>query len=310
MKIFKPKFWHKKNSLLSFLLFPLSLLLLFLINLKKILETKKTFSIPVICVGNIYIGGTGKTPLCIELAEILKKSNKKAAIIKKFYKIHDDEFKLIESKKIKLFRNPSRALSIKKALVDQFDCVILDDGFQDKSIVKDLNIICFHGEQLVGNGMTIPSGPLREPLSSLKDTQIIVINGSVNEVFEKKIKAISSDVSIYYSEYLPTNLRKFENQNLLAFAGIGNPNNFFNILEKNKLQVVKKISFPDHYDYSIEELNDLIDFAMKKNLKIITTEKDYFRIKHHKFLQIQCLQVKLEIKNRKKFEKEVVGCLL
>jgi|TARA_B100000780_G_scaffold126600_1_gene88759 tetraacyldisaccharide 4'-kinase len=310
MKIFKPKFWHKKNSLLSFLLFPLSLLLLFLINLKKILETKKTFSIPVICVGNIYIGGTGKTPLCIELAEILKKLNKKAAIIKKFYKIHDDEFKLIESKKIKLFRNPSRALSIKKALVDQFDCVILDDGFQDKSIVKDLNIICFHGEQLVGNGMTIPSGPLREPLSSLKDTQIIVINGSVNEVFEKKIKAISSDVSIYYSEYLPTNLRKFENQNLLAFAGIGNPNNFFNILEKNKLQVVKKISFPDHYDYSIEELNDLIDFAMKKNLKIITTEKDYFRIKHHKFLQIQCLQVKLEIKNRKKFEKEVVGCLL
>ena len=310
MKIFKPKFWHKKNSLLSFLLFPLSLLLLFLINLKKILETKKTFSIPVICVGNIYIGGTGKTPLCIELAEILKKLNKKAAIIKKFYKIHDDEFKLIESKKIKLFRNPSRALSIKRALVDQFDCVILDDGFQDKSIVKDLNIICFHGEQLVGNGMTIPSGPLREPLSSLKDTQIIVINGSVNEVFEKKIKAISSDVSIYYSEYLPTNLRKFENQNLLAFAGIGNPNNFFNILEKNKLQVVKKISFPDHYDYSIEELNDLIDFAMKKNLKIITTEKDYFRIKHHKFLQIQCLQVKLEIKNRKKFEKEVVGCLL
>jgi tetraacyldisaccharide 4'-kinase len=310
MKIFKPKFWHKKNSLLSFLLFPLSLLLLFLINLKKILETKKTFSIPVICVGNIYIGGTGKTPLCIELAEILKKLNKKAAIIKKFYKIHDDEFKLIESKKIKLFRNPSRALSIKKALVDQFDCVILDDGFQDKSIVKDLNIICFHGEQLVGNGMTIPSGPLREPLSSLKDTQIIVINGSVNEVFEKKIKAISSDVSIYYSEYLPTNLRKFENQNLLAFAGIGNPNNFFNILEKNKLQVVKKISFPDHYDYSIEELNDLIDFAMKKNLKIITTEKDYFRIKHHKFLQIQCLQVKLEIKNKNKFEKEVVGCLL
>jgi len=310
MKIFKPKFWHKKNSLLSFLLFPLSLLLLFLINLKKILETKKTFSIPVICVGNIYIGGTGKTPLCIELAEILKKLNKKAAIIKKFYKIHDDEFKLIESKKIKLFRNPSRALSIKRALVDQFDCVILDDGFQDKSIVKDLNIICFHGEQLVGNGMTIPSGPLREPLSSLKDTQIIVINGSVNEVFEKKIKAISSDVSIYYSEYLPTNLRKFENQNLLAFAGIGNPNNFFNILEKNKLQVVKKISFPDHYDYSIEELNDLIDFAMKKNLKIITTEKDYFRIKHHKFLQIQCLQVKLEIKNKKKFEKEVVGCLL
>ena len=256
------------------------------------------------------MGGTGKTPLCIELFEILKKANKKTAIIKKFYKAHEDEIKLIETKKIRLFNAKSRATAIKKAEIDQFDCVILDDGFQDSSIVKDLNIICFNEGQLAGNEMCLPSGPLRQPLSSLKNSQIIVINGKTNGVFEKKIKAISDNISVYYSEYLPVNLNQFVDQNLLAFAGIGNPSNFFNLLEKNNLRVKKRISFPDHYNYSIKELNDLVDFSKKNNLKIITTEKDHFRISHYKISQIKYLSVKLEIKNKDKFEKEVIKCLL
>ena len=310
MKIYKPKFWHKKNSLISFFLLPLSFIFQLLILLQKKFKKKEKFSIPVICIGNIYLGGTGKTPLSIEVAEIFKKFNKNIAIVKKLYKTHDDEFKLIESKKIKLFKNLSRAVSVKEAEIAKFDCVILDDGFQDPSIAKDLNIICFNEEQLAGNEMTLPSGPLREPLSSLKNSQIIVINGQVNEVFEKKIKAISKNISIYYSEYLPSNLHQFTDQKLLAFAGIGNPSNFFNLLKKNNLQVVKKISFPDHYNYSTKELNDLVNFSIKNNLKIITTEKDYFRIAHHKILEIQCLNIKLEIKDKDKFEKEVVKCLL
>tara|TARA_B110000967_G_C18802899_1_gene519460 strand:+ start:325 stop:1257 length:933 start_codon:yes stop_codon:yes gene_type:complete len=310
MKIFKPKFWNKKNSLISFFLLPLSIFFQFSITVKKKLTKKEKFSIPVICVGNIYLGGTGKTPLCIELVEILKKFNKKTSIIKKFYKAHGDETKMIESKKIKLFEDSSRATAIKKAVMNRFDCVVLDDGFQDPSIAKDLNIICFNEEQLAGNQMTLPSGPLREPFSSLKNAQIIIINGKVNEVFEKKIKAISNDTSIYYSEYLPANLHQFVGQNLLAFAGIGNPSNFFNLLDKNNLRVVKKISFPDHYNYSIKELNNLVNLSIKNNLKIITTEKDFFRIEHHKISKIQHLKVKLEIKNKDKFEKELKECFL
>ena len=310
MKIFKPKFWHKKNYLVPFFLLPLSILFQFSIFLTKVFKTQKKFSIPVICVGNIYLGGTGKTPLCIELVKILKKSKKKIAIIKKFYKTHEDEFKLIESKKIKLFKNISRSIGIEKAEIDNFDCVVLDDGFQDSSIIKNLNIVCFNGEQLAGNEMTLPSGPLREPLSSLKRSQIIVINGTIDEVFERKIKAISKDINIYYSEYLPTNLNQFVGQNLLAFAGIGNPSNFFNLLKKNNLYVTKEISFPDHYNYSVKELNDLVDFSIANDLKIITTEKDYFRIKHHKIPQIHHLCIKLEIKNKDQFEKEVIKCLL
>jgi tetraacyldisaccharide 4'-kinase len=305
MKTFKPKFWHKKNSFLSFFFLPLSILLQLLISLKKKLIKQKKFSIPIICVGNIYLGGTGKTPLCIELAEILKKLNKKTAIIKKFYKNHEDEFRLIESKKIKLFKDVSRVTSIKKAEIEEFDCVILDDGFQDSAIIKNLNIICFNEEQLVGNGMTLPSGPLRESLSSLKNSQIVVINGNSNEVFEEKIRSISNDINIYYSKYLPANLSQFTNQNLLAFAGIGNPDNFFNLLEKNGLSIAKKLSYPDHYNYSIKELNNLIKYSIKNNLKIITTKKDYFRIEHYKIPEIQYLDVKLEIINKNKFEIEI-----
>ena len=216
MKIFKPNFWHKKNSFVAFLLMPLSIFFQFLVTFKNILIKKEKFSIPIICVGNIYLGGTGKTPLCIELAEILKKSNKKVVIIKKFHKAHEDEFKLIESKKIKLFKSPSRSLALKKAETDKFDFAILDDGFQDSSIIKDLNIICFNEEQLAGNEMTLPSGPLREPLSSLRNSQIVVINGNVNVMFEKKIKAISNDINIYYSKYLPTNLNQFTKKNFFS----------------------------------------------------------------------------------------------
>ena len=85
MKIFKPKFWQKKNSSLSFFLLPLSFFFQFLAILNRVIKSRKKFSIPIICVGNIYLGGTGKTPLCIELVKILEKYDKKTAIIKKFY---------------------------------------------------------------------------------------------------------------------------------------------------------------------------------------------------------------------------------
>ena len=79
-------------------------------------------------------------------------------------------------------------MAIRDAIDNGFDCVVLDDGFQDSSIIKDLNILCFNEKQLIGNGMTLPSGPLREPFSSVKRSQIVVINGKKNDQFEKKNK--------------------------------------------------------------------------------------------------------------------------
>ena len=306
MKMLKPKFWSKKNSLLSFILFPLSIFLQILIYLKKKITKKRKVSIPVICVGNIYLGGTGKTPLSIEIVKILEKLNKKTAIIKKSYKDHEDEFKLISSNKVALFKDSSRYNGIKEAIKQKFDCVVLDDGFQDFSVSKNLNILCFNERQLIGNGMTLPSGPLRESLSSLKRCQIVVINGNTNLEFEKKIKNISKNISIYYSKYVPDNIESFKNKNLLAFAGIGNPENFFYLLENNNLKIKKKISFSDHYNYSLKELNKLIYFALINNLQLVTTEKDYFRIRHFQLPQIEYIKVKLDVINKNDFEKEII----
>ena len=309
MKMLKPKFWSKKNSLLSFILFPLSIFLQILIYLKKKITKKRKVSIPVICVGNIYLGGTGKTPLSIEIVKILEKLNKKTAIIKKSYKDHEDEFKLISSNQVALFKDSSRYNGINEAIKLKFDCVVLDDGFQDFSISKNLNILCFNERQLIGNGMTLPSGPLRESLSSLKRCQIVVINGNTNLEFEKKIKNISNNISIYYSKYVPDNIESFKNKNLLAFAGIGNPENFFYLLENNNLKIKKKISFSDHYKYSLKELNKLIYFALNNGLQLITTEKDYFRISHFQLPQIEYLKVKLDIIKKIDFEKKIIRYL-
>jgi tetraacyldisaccharide 4'-kinase len=309
MRIIKPKYWDKKNSLISFFLIPFSIFFQILVFLKSKFTKEYIFSIPVICVGNIYVGGTGKTPLSIKIAKILKKLNKKVAIIKKSYREHDDEFKLININKVKLFKNTSRVLAINEAIDSKFDCVIMDDGFQDRSIKTNLNIICFAERQLFGNGMTLPSGPLREPLTSIKKSQIVVINGKKNSEFENKIKNISSNINIYYSYYLPTNLINFKDHKLLAFAGIGNPENFFSLLKENNLNVVKKMPFPDHYNYSINELNEIVNFSLKNNLKIITTEKDFFRIKHFQIAQIKCLNVELKILNSEVFEKDVIKYL-
>ena len=261
MKLKKPLFWSKNNNLYSFILFPFSLLIQLLFFFKNIFLKTKKISIPVICVGNIYIGGTGKTPLSIEIVRILKKFNLAPVLIKKFYKDQIDEINLINSKNIEIIKNSSRYIALKEAEERGFKSIVLDDGFQDHSIYKDLSILCFNEKQLIGNGFTIPAGPLREPLSALRRSKIILINGKKNEDFENKIKSINNEINIFYSKYIAQNSHKFLNENILAFAGIGNPENFFDLLKENNINAEKKISFPDHYNYSKKELDKLLKIS-------------------------------------------------
>ena len=305
MKLKKPLFWSKNNNLFSFLLFPFSLLIQLIYFFKNIFLKTKKISIPVICVGNIYLGGTGKTPLSIEIVRILKKFNMAPVLVKKFYTDQFDEIDLINSKNIEIIKNSSRYVALKEAEERGFKSIVLDDGFQDHSIYKDLSILCFNEKQLIGNGFTIPAGPLREPLGALKRSKIILINGKKNEDFENKIKSINNEINIFYSKYIAQNSNKFLNENILAFAGIGNPENFFDLLKENNINVEKKISFPDHYNYSKKELDKLLKISKENNLKLLTTEKDFFRIKHFNTTDIDYLTIKLEIINEELFEKEL-----
>ncbi len=300
MKIYKPKFWAKKNSFISISLMPISIFFKVLIFFKKKFTKTLRFKIPIICVGNIYLGGTGKTPVSILISNEINKKNIKPVIIKKFYKNHTDEHSLIKDKLVDLIIDTDRSAAIKKAEKENFDLAILDDGLQEYKIQKDLRIICFNENQLIGNGRLLPSGPLREDISSIKDAEVVIINGKKNIKFENKLLKFNNKLEIYYSQYKPRNLNEFDGKQLLALAGIGNPENFFKLLTDNKMNIVKKIEFPDHYNFSKHEIQNILDIAKQNNLKTICTEKDYQRIKDYNFEDISYLQIDLLIENKEK----------
>jgi len=297
MRIYKPFFWNKPKNFITLILLPISFLLQIFVLLKKKFYKAKKFNIPILCVGNIYIGGTGKTPISLFLANELKLLGKKPVIIKKFYKNQKDEHLLIEKNGTPLIIEKDRSSSIRLA-EKEFNFAILDDGFQDYGIKKDLSILCFHNKQLIGNGYIFPAGPLRENLSAIKNAQIAIINGEKNEIFESKLKKFNSNLKVFYSKYKLINPEKFQNKDILAFAGIGNPENFFDLLIENGLNVKKSIPYPDHYDFKRNEILEIIDQAKEKNYTILTTEKDLSRIQNFKFSEIYSCDVSLEIENK------------
>ena len=305
MNFFKPKFWDKNGiSFFSILLFPITLTIKLLSFIKNLFTKRHQFSIPVICVGNIYLGGTGKTPLCLELFSILNSLNRKPVFIRKKYKMYQDEINLL-NKIGPVYQNKKRVEALGTAIEKKFDVAILDDGFQDFSIKKNFSIICFNEKHWIGNGFLIPSGPLREGLSALKRANCVVINGNQNTKIESKILKINKLIKIFYCKYLPMKIDKFKNKKILCFAGIGNPKNFFDLLKNNKVNVVEEVNFPDHHNFSEVELNNLIKKAASINAVLLTTEKDYLRINKNFRKDIHYLEINVEIENKNEFIEEI-----
>ena len=237
---------------------------------------------------------------------MLKKRKFKPAIIRKYYNSHLDEINFTKSKVKQFFYDKDRTLSISKAESQKNNVVIMDDGLQDFSVIKDLNIVCFNSSDLVGNGFVLPAGPLREKLNNVNNCQIAVINGKRNITFEKKLKSISNNIEIYQSKYIIKNLKKFKTKKILAFAGIGSPESFFRLLRDNGLKVKREISFPDHYNYTKKEIENLVLKAKEDGLTLLTTEKDFFRIKPSGLKNLNYVSVDLKIINDKSFERELL----
>ena len=305
MILLKPKFWDsEKITLFSIFLFPITICIKILFFLKKIFTKKNDFSIPIICIGNIYLGGTGKTPLSIELYYILKKLKKKPAFIRKEYTAFQDEINLL--KKIgPVYENKKRSKAINEAIKNKFDVAILDDGFQDFSIKKNLSIVCFNERQWIGNGLTIPSGPLRENIKSLNRANYVFINGTKKIEIEKKILRINNNIKIFYTDYVLQNIKEFERKKAICFAGIGNPNNFFDLLKKNNVNVIEEICFSDHHNYSKKQLESLVKRSKLSNSILLTTEKDYERISSDFKFEIKYIKAKIKIKDQNRFVDEV-----
>lgn len=309
MKLLKPKFWDKQHlTFHSIILYPLTFILN-LRNLYKIFINPKKYSkIKKICVGNIYLGGTGKTPLTDFMSKMLNKKFK-TAIIKKGYPSHLDEIKLLQ-KCNKVFFNKDREKSLKDAISKKFEVVIFDDGLQDMRIKYDLKIVCFSSLLLAGNQMRLPSGPLREKLESLRKYDAVFINGrNANKRFLKKIKNINSNITIFSGEYISPNYIKFKKNEYLTFSGIGNPTSFKNTLEKYCIKNKLNFIYPDHYSYTEFDIKKIKNIAKEKKLKILTTEKDFYRIPSKLRKNIDFIKINLKIKKLKKFKQFILKYL-
>ena len=308
MNLKKPKFWdYKKPNIYSYLLIPIAKFLQIISYLKKKSNPKK-FKIKTICIGNIYLGGTGKTSLAIKINKILNKKNIKSCFIKKKYSNQNDEQKLLNNYG-KLFVALNRADAIKQAEKENYDVAILDDGLQDKSIVYDLSFVCFNNLNWIGNGMTIPAGPLREDINNLQYYNNIFLNGNLEnlEKLKKEIYKINPNLNIYLGKYEPLNLNEFEiEKNYFLFSGIGNHQTLVSMLKNNGLKIIKDIEFPDHYEYTETDINNILIEAKNLECQIITTEKDYFRLRNNNLHKFKIIKSELKIIGEDNFVKSLI----
>ena len=309
MNLKKPKFWdYKKPNIYSYILLPLSIIIQIINFLKTKFRNQKDFNIKSICVGNIYIGGTGKTSLSIKINEILSKRKIRSCFIKKSYFKQIDEQKLLGSRG-KLFTAEKRNDALIEAEKDNYQIAIFDDGLQDYSIKYDVSLVCFNNLNWIGNGMTIPSGPLRESLNNLRNYNHVFLNGNSENLsnITSTILNINPSINIHEGKYIPLNLKDFNlKDNYLAFSGIGNHKTFISMIRDYGINVVKDIEFSDHYNFKNKDIDKILDLSKKLNCKIITTEKDYLRLENDNINEIRFIKTELHIVDEDKLINAIV----
>ena len=303
MYLKKPKFWDKQLSILSYLLLPFTILVRvnnFLNYKKKKYLSKK---LKTICVGNIYVVGTGKTPTTIKLYDLIKKI-KNTSTAKKYYLNQQDE-EILLKRETKFLTASSRRSILKLAEKKNIEVLIFDDGLQDNQIDYNFKFVCFDGDLGIGNGLLLPAGPLRETINSLKKYDVVFIKkgNNLNNLI-KLIEKHNKRIKIFITDYKVSKFSKFNrSKKYLIYSGIGNPDNFNKILKQNKIKIVDKIIFPDHHAYSNKDFNFILNKAKQKNAEIITTEKDYVKVPKKLQKRIKFLKVNLIIHNEKKLIK-------
>ena len=288
-----PKFWyHKKDTFLSNLLFPLSLLFRFGTKIRNYVSVKNNSKIPVICIGNIVVGGAGKTPVALKIGQLLKYKGYNPNFVSKGYGGLEKNNSLVKnwhspqsvgdealllSEVAPTWVGTDRNKSFKMAYDKGADCIVMDDGFQNPTLQKDFSIIVINGEQGFGNRRVMPSGPLRESISrGIQRANLVIVIGEISEEVKNKIPKL---VPIIHANFVISKTNQIlNNQKVLAFAGIAFPEKFFNSLYKEGAVIEKKVTYPDHHIFNE---NDMLYLAEQANIYksiLITTKKDYVRI--------------------------------
>lgn len=319
-KMLTPKFWQK-NSLVSVALLPLAMVYNFFYRTRCFLNRKPYKSeIPIICIGNLVIGGAGKTPTAVAIAKILKKRNKTFCFLSKGYKglikkptrvdlnshraidVGDEPLILANHGDVYVSHNRVEGLKYINNLVGKYDYIIMDDGLQNPTFFKNIAVAVVNGKYGFGNGLLFPAGPMRETLKQARleiDRVLILDNDECN------IKEKCDKLNIRYDfGEIKTNLLKVFYQNkFVAFSGIANPQKFFDTLEECCIKVINKISYQDHYFFSQKDLDYMYNLAENNGCRLLTTEKDWVRLKKEDRERILYLEIFIRILFNKKQQK-------
>ncbi len=301
--------WYK-NTYLDILLLPLAYIFSCCVRLRRFLYrkgllTSYTLPVPVVVIGNLTVGGTGKTPLTLWLAELLAQTGYKPGIISRGYggnsvtypyvvnrnsdvkQVGDEALLMALRKLCPVVVGPSRVKSAQKLLAE-FDCnvILSDDGLQHYKLNRDIEIAVIDGERRFGNGFCLPAGPLREPIGRLSDVDFVVVNGEKSVSQEFSMQFIG-DVAVNLKTSEQKTLQSLQNSACHTLAGIGNPDRFFKLLTSHGLGFTPH-RFPDHYAFERKD----IDFNDSK--PVLMTEKDavkcrQFAGKQHWYVPIKAV---------------------
>lgn len=304
MKLTAPNYWYEPNHF-CYLLAPFAALYRLMISIRYLLykyEIKKVtkFDIPIIVIGNITVGGTGKTPLVIWLAEFLRNHGFKPGIVSRGYGGHNnnypcevnndsniasvgDEALLIKRRtQCPMVVDPNRVRAVQKLMeISNCDVVISDDGLQHYALGRDIEIAVIDATRKFGNGFCLPVGPLREPIKRLQKVDCIVENGKSMQLMPNKLHNIANPD-------LTKTLFEFKDKTVHAVAGIGNPQRFFKMLSDNNIKIIEH-PFPDHYTYRLQDL------TFNDKLPILMTEKDALKCEQFANQNYWCVPVTAEL---------------
>ena len=283
-----PGHWQSKN-LLAHLLYPVGCLYATATWLRTKLKTSRKVSVPVICIGNLTAGGSGKTPTAVSIAQLLQQEGKHPFFVSRGYggQLQDvlvdlekhspedvgDE-PLLLARQAPVVINAERYLAAQKAVDNGANIIIMDDGFQNPSLYKDKSLLVIDGEVGLGNMYPIPAGPMREFfVSGIKRAQGVILLGEDKH----NILSMFNNLPVFRGKVVPQKPQT-SHPVAIAFAGIGRPEKFYQSLKDCGINLIKTIDFPDHHYYQRSELETLIKQAKDPEADLFTTAKDMVKI--------------------------------